>query len=98
MPKAAAWYKRVIALPAFVKVMGKVQMCQRALKPILKAVEKPKKAAPPPAPKEEKKVEKPKEGLEALPPTDFDLYNYKTFLVNEPDRKGVGMAKTKEMF
>jgi len=44
------------------------------------------------------KVEKPKAGLDALPESDFDLYGYKTFLVNETDRKGVGMAKTKEMF
>lgn len=68
------------------------------MKPVLKAEEKKKpvaaakavavKAAP---------VEKPKEWHELLAPCDFDIYNYKTYLINEPDRKGVGMAKTREM-
>merc|ERR1719199_2424364 len=52
--KAAAWFKEVSAHPAFVKIHGKVHMCQRALKPVLKKEEK--KVAPKPqaaAPKKE---------------------------------------------
>lgn len=29
--------------------------------------------------------------MDVLPPTSFDLYNFKTFFVNEPDRRGNGM-------
>ena len=104
---AVAWFKRVIALPAFIAINGKVAICDKVCKPILKA--EVKKAAPPKETPEQiaakkaakeavVKVEKPKAGLDALPESDFDLYGYKTFLVNETDRKGAGMAKTKEMF
>jgi hypothetical protein len=44
------------------------------------------------------KVEKPKDAEAELPETDFNMYNYKTFLVNNPDMRGEGLAKTKEMF
>lgn len=97
MGKASAWFKRVIEHPAFIKVAGKVQCCAKALKPLVKVEEK-KKPEPKAAPvkKEEKKVEK--KGLDALPPTDFELYDYKTFYVNHPDKKGEAIEKTKEMF
>lgn len=82
-PKACAWFARVAALPAFVSVFGKVKMAKKALKPTCKSEEKPKKAAAAAAkPKEE---EKKKEGnpLDALPPTSFDVFNFKTYFVNE---------------
>jgi len=47
---AVAWFKRVTALPAFIAINGKVIMCEKSPKPILKA--EVKKAAPPKAPKE----------------------------------------------
>lgn len=97
-PKATAWFKRCIEHPSFIAINGKVQMCARPLKPILKAEEKKVKPAPVVAKPKEEKKEKKKEGLDALPECDFDLYNYKTFLVNEKDIPGVGMARTKEMF
>jgi len=103
---ATAWFKRVTALPSFIAINGKMMMCEKAMKPILKAEAKkvvapketPEEIAAKKAAKEAAKAEKPKSGLDALPECDFDLYSYKTFLVNEPDRAGVGMAKTKEMF
>lgn len=45
---------------------------------------KPKEAAP-------KKEEKPKDNVQSLPPTPFDLYNFKTFFVNHPDKKGAAV-------
>jgi len=97
---AVAWFKRVAALPAFVKVCGHVKCCEKALKPLLAVEEKKAKAAPVQAKKaeEEVKVEKKKEWHELLPECDFDLYNYKTYLINVPDRKGEGFAETKKMF
>lgn len=110
MGKANDWFKRVAAHPAYVKINGKIVPCERALKPLLQVVakkskediaaeaQKVKDAAA--AAKAKKEAEK--KAAEALVPkmldTDFDLYNYKTFLVNVPDKKGEGMATTKEMF
>lgn len=64
-------------------------MAKKALKPVLKAEEKPKKGGAQAAaggaqkPPEEKK----KEGnpLDALPPTPFVVYDFKTYFVNEKD-------------
>ena len=67
------------------------------MKPIEFAPKEEKKVA---AKKEEVKQEtttepKPakKDGnpLDELPPTKFDLYSFKTFFVNEPDKRGKGM-------
>lgn len=78
---------------------GHVKPCERALKPLLKVEEKkPKQPAQQPKKKEEVKKEKPKTWDELLAPCDFDLYNYKTFFVNEPDKAGNGLAETKKMF
>jgi len=93
MGKAAAWFKRVIAQPAFVKVMGVVQCTAKAMKPILKPEVKAVKVVAPVVKKEEKK----KEGDQFVK-TDFVLYDYKTYLVNLKDMGGEGIAKTKEMF
>jgi hypothetical protein len=64
-------------------------MAKKALKPVLKSEEKPKKGGAAAAggaaakPVEEKK----KEGnpLDALPPTPFVVYDFKTYFVNEKD-------------
>jgi len=69
-------------------------MCQKTIKPQLPPKEEKKAAAA--VKKEEKKDDMPavlKETnpLDALPPTPFDLYAFKTFFVNCPDRKGEGM-------
>jgi hypothetical protein len=62
------------------------------MKPVVVADKKEEKKVAAPvvaaAPKPEKKEEKVKDNVESLPPTNFDLYSFKTFFVNHPDRKG----------
>jgi len=40
---------------------------------------------------EEAPVKKEENPLDVLPPTPFNLYDFKTFFVNCPDKKGLGM-------
>ena len=40
---------------------------------------------------DKKKEEKPKDNVESLPPTSFDLYNFKTFYVNHEDKGGAAV-------
>lgn len=84
--KAAAWFKEVSNHPAFIKYMGKVHMAARALKPILMKEEKKVAPKQEPAAAKPKEEEAPKDPIDALPKSDFDLYNYKTFYVNHPDK------------
>jgi len=88
-----AWVSRCYALPVFISVFGEVKMVAKALKPKTgeppakkeekKKDEKKKQEA---QPKQEKKVvEKPKSNIELLPPSDFNLYDFKTFFINHPD-------------
>ena len=90
-PKACAWFERVAAIPEFISIFGKVKIAKKSIKPVIKTEEKPKaaaqQAAAKPKPDEEKKAGNP---LDALPPTPFDLFNFKTFFVNHPDKKGDG--------
>lgn len=67
-------------------------MGKKALKPILKAEEKPKKAAQAAAAKPKPTDEPKKAGnpLDALPPTNFVIYDFKTLFVNHPDKGGEG--------
>jgi elongation factor 1-gamma len=91
MKNVEAWAQACYALPAFVKVFGRVQMCAKALKPIVEVEKKePKKAAQPKAAEapKPKKEEKPKDNVESLPPTSFNLFDFKTFFVNHKDKKG----------
>lgn len=88
-------------MPEVVAVLGNVKFCTKAIKPVLQ--EAPKKEAPKPQQKKEEKKpeddddeEKPKKKeanpLDVLPPTTFNLYDFKTFFVNSKDKKGEGMA------
>ena len=93
-PKACAWFARVSAIPEFISVFGRIKMAKKSLKPVIKAEEKAPKAkggqqaaAKPKPAEEEKKAVNP---LDALPPTTFDLFNFKTYFVNVPDKKGEG--------
>lgn len=97
---AVAWFERVRALPAFVKVMGHVKMTDKPQKPILKPEEKKPKAAAVEKPKKEvEEVKEEKRDWEStLVDSDLPLYDFKTFFTNEPDKEGAGMAKTKEHF
>lgn len=96
--KGAAWFKAVSEHPSFVRVNGKVHMCARALKPIVKVEVKEKKVQAVAVKKDEVKEEAPDAKLKALPKSDFDLFNYKTFFCNEKDKAGSAMDKTMEMF
>ena len=90
MKNIAAWAQRCYDHPSCVKTLGHIKMCAKALKPVLVEEAKPvKKEAPKAVPKAEKKVEeKPKDNVESLPPTPFNVYDFKTFYVNHPDKKG----------
>jgi elongation factor 1-gamma len=46
---------------------------------------------------EDAPAKKPKSALETLPPTEFDLFNFKTFMVNVPDKKGEGIDELKKL-
>merc|ERR1711988_97325 len=99
MKNVDAWAQACLDLPEFVKVFGKVQMCAKPLKPTCVQEKKEpakKAAAPPPKPKVEK-AEKPKDNVESLPPTPFNLFDFKTLLINHPDIKGKGVDTFYEM-
>ena len=90
------WFDRVTALPQFVKRFGKIKGCSKVIKPVFPPKEEKKAAAPAKAAAkkddEEEVVEKKTVNpLDVLPPTTFDLYNFKTYFVNEKDRRGAGM-------
>jgi len=103
MPDFNAWFERVISLPEFVAVVGHIKACQKGIKPQTKAEPKKevKKAVAAPKPKaddgEDAPAKKPKSALETLPPTEFDLFNFKTFMVNVPDKKGEGIDELKKL-
>lgn len=95
MPNLTSWFERVIALPQFVARLGAIKLCQKTIKPNFPPKEEKKAAAKKDDTKEETEapVKKDVNPLDALPPTKFDLYNFKTFFVNIPDRRGEGMAR-----
>jgi len=47
---------------------------------------------------DEAPVKKEKNPLDVLPPTTFNLYDFKTFFVNCPDKKGLGMKTFFEQY
>jgi hypothetical protein len=53
-----------------------------------KKEEKKKEAPKEAAPKAEEKPAKVLDNVESLPPTNFDLFSFKTLYVNHPDKKG----------
>lgn len=92
-PKCCAWFARVSGMPEFVAIFGKIRMAKKSIKPVLKTEEKPKKPAQQAAaakPKDAEPEKKAVNPLEALPPTSFDLFNFKTLYVNHPDKAGEG--------
>jgi len=99
MKNVGTWVEAVYAQEAIKKVCGNVQLAAKALKPVVaveKKKEEKKKAAPAPAaPK--KKEEKPKDNVEALPPTNFNVYDFKTLYVNHKDKKGAAVDTWYEM-
>ena len=70
------------------------------MKPVVKEApkeEKKPKAQPAAKPKEEKKEEKKLDNVQSLPPTPFDLFNFKTFFVNHADKGGVAVDEFYKM-
>ena len=107
MPKFAAWFERTTGLPEFVRVAGKIKVAAKTVKPVIKAEEKkeaaPAKKAAAAKPKdddddEDKPKKKAANPLDLLPPTTFDLFNFKTLFVNIKDKKGEGIEELKKQF
>jgi len=99
MTNVTDWFTRVSKLPSFVSAFGHVKLAQKPIKPFNLLV-KEKKATPKEVkPKEEqakpteeaKTAEKAKNPLDLLPETKFDLFNFKTFFVNCPDKYNTGV-------
>jgi elongation factor 1-gamma len=91
------WAVRCYAHESVIKVLGQIQMCAKPLKPTLAVevkVEKKKEVV-----QQVKKVveEKKKDNVESLPPSSFDIYDFKTFYINHPDKKGAGIDETYKM-
>lgn len=98
MKNVDAWAASCYALPAFKKIFGNVQMCAKPLKPVCVAEKKePKKAAPVAAAAPKKVEEKKKDNVESLPPSPFVIYDFKTFFVNHPDKKGAAVDEMYKM-
>lgn len=97
------WASNLFKMSEFTKVQGAIVFCSKPLKPITvvdsKQEAKPgkqeqkkdqkKEATPKPQP--EKKPEKQLDNVQSLPPTSFDLFNFKTFFVNHADKAGVAV-------
>jgi len=94
MGKLTAWAEKILSAPECVKVLGKIQMCAKPIKPtcvedvVVKKDEK--KAAPAPAAKKAVE-EKKKDNVESLPPSPWVVYDFKTFYVNHKDKKGAAV-------
>ena len=97
MKNASDWAERVFAHPSVVKVIGQTTLCAKALKPICKEEAKPVKKAAPVQAKKVEKVEKKLDNVESLPPTSFNLYDFKTFYVNAADKKGAAVDEWYKM-
>lgn len=92
MKNASDWAEAVYNHPSVIKILGKIMMCAKPLKPVLKEEKKEEKKKEPvaAAPKKEKE-EKPKDNVESLPPTPFNVYDFKTYYSNCEDPRGEGM-------
>jgi elongation factor 1-gamma len=93
MPNVTAWFQRIAKIPEVVKRMGNIKMASKTIKPNFPPKEKPA-AKPQPAKKpegEEAPKKKETNPLDELPPSKFDLFNFKTFYVNHPDKKGAAV-------
>jgi len=97
MKNATTWAESVFSHAAVVKVLGAQHMCAKALKPVVKVEKKEVKKVAAPVKKEEKKVEKKLDNVESLPPTPFNLYDFKTFFVNHADKAGAAVDEWYKM-
>jgi elongation factor 1-gamma len=88
------WALAYYANEVVVKHEGKVQLAAKPLKPVLMEEKKAPKVVAQVAAKPKEVAVKVKDNVESLPPTPFVIYDYKTFLVNHPDKGGVGMDES----
>jgi elongation factor 1-gamma len=104
MPNVSNWMDRVIKLPEVVARLGNVKFAAKVIKAQVVAKKEEVKVA---AKKdkaeghdddEEKPAKKEVDPLDVLPPSKFDLYNFKTFFVNSKDRRGEGMKAFFEQY
>ena len=100
MKNCTTLYSSIYQSAEYKAVFGYIKMCTKPMPPGSKLAKSEKKEEK----KEEKKKEvapkkeaggdddapakKPKSELDLLPPTPFDLFNFKTFFVNHPDKGG----------
>ena len=96
MTNITSWAEACYSHASVVKIVGSLVMCAKPLKPVL-AVEKvvEKKVAHVQA--VEKVEEKKLDNVESLPPSDFDVYNFKTFYVNHEDKRGAAVDEWYKM-
>jgi len=84
-PNLVAWFERVSANEHYIKRNGKFHLCSKPAKAQIAVPEKPKKEVKKveeePAPKKEKEINP----LDALPPSTFDMFAFKTYFFGEPD-------------
>lgn len=109
MGHVSEWFVRVTQLPHFLSAFGAIKPTSKSMKPGSKLLVKEKlkpvvEEKKPSAknedndddePKEEKKLPNP---LDLLPPSSFDLFNFKTLFVNHKDKSGGGIDELKKIF
>ena len=106
-----SWFNKMRGLPSFVGTFGNVRLCTIPHKPpklpskpkkdVSKKEEKKAPAQKKTEGKEEKKEETKKKDvnpLDALPPSDWNFFDFKTLMVNHKDKAGGGMEALKEQF
>ena len=100
IPNLSLWLERFTKISEVVARLGHVKFCQKIIKPVApsKKEEKKEEKKAAPAKKEEDEEEAPKEKklknpLDSLPPSNFVLPDFKTFFVNNKDKRNEGMAR-----
>lgn len=95
IPHLTKWFENIITMTEFKGRWGNVKLCAKVMKPLVQpkaAKAEPKKKAVAAAPVVQKEKEKKEENpLDCLPPSTFDLIEFKNTFVNSKDRKGEGM-------
>ena len=99
---AFTWFERVAGNKDFASVFGRARVGQKGLKPQIKEAAAPKAKAVQPAKKDKPAEEAPKKSninpLDALPPSPWNFFDFKTLFVNHKDKPTGGMAALKEQF
>ena len=97
MKNVSPWAESVYAHPSVMKVCGQIQMCAKPLKPVCIAEKKPEKKVVAAPVKKVEVEEKKLDNVQSLPPSPFDVYDFKTFYVNHKDKKGAAVDEWYKM-